>query len=171
MMRTEKVIVEKYNNRWVNEFQKLKIYFQQILGDSIISIEHVGSTAVCGLAAKPIIDIDVIIKNYSNFTEVKSKLKKYGYYYEGDLGIKDRHAFRYNKSIFMAHHLYVCPKYSKELKRHILFRNYLRSHEEDMKKYAETKLKGASIYPENIEKYMKYKENIINEIYRKLNLK
>lgn len=42
----------------------------------------------------------------------------------------------------MAHHLYVCPKYSKELKKHILFRNYLRSHEEDMKKYAETKLKG-----------------------------
>ena len=171
MMRTEKVIVEEYNNIWVNEFQKLKIYFQQILGDSIISIEHVGSTAVCGLAAKPIIDIDVIIKNYSNFTEVKSKLKKYGYYYEGDLGIKDRHAFRYDKSIFMAHHLYVCPKYSKELKKHILFRNYLRSHEKDMKKYGEVKLKGASIYPENIEKYMQYKENIINEIYKKLNLK
>ena len=170
-MRTEKVIVEEYNNIWVNEFQKLKIYFQQILGDSIISIEHVGSTAVCGLAAKPIIDIDVIIKNYSNFTEVKSKLKKYGYYYEGDLGIKDRHAFRYDKSIFMAHHLYVCPKYSKELKKHILFRNYLRSHEKDMKKYGEVKLKGASIYPENIEKYMQYKENIINEIYKKLNLK
>ena len=71
----------------------------------------------------------------------------------------------------MAQHLYVCPKYSKELKKHILFRNYLRSHEKDMKKYGEVKLKGASIYPENIEKYMQYKENIINEIYKKLNLK
>lgn len=170
-MRTEKVIVEEYNDRWVNEFQKLKIHFQQILGDSIISIEHVGSTAVYGLAAKPIIDIDIIINNYNNFSEIISRLKKYGYYYEGDLGIKDRHAFKYNKSAFMEHHLYVCPKYSKELKRHILFRNYLRSHEEDMKKYAETKLKGTSIYPENIEKYMKYKENVINEIYRKLDLK
>lgn len=168
MIRTEKVIVEKYNNRWVNEFQKLKIYFQQILGNSIISIEHVGSTAVYGLAAKPIIDIDIIIKDYSNFTEVKSKLKKYGYYYEGDLGIKDRHAFRYNKSIFMAHHLYVCPKYSKELKRHILFRNYLRSHKKDMKKYAETKLKGASIYPENIEKYMKYKKILLTKFIENL---
>ena len=107
----------------------------------------------------------------NNFTEIISSLKKHGYYYEGDLGIKDRHAFRYDKSIFMAHHLYVCPKYSKELKKHILFRNYLRSHEKDMKKYGEVKLKGASIYPENIEKYTQYKENIINEIYKKLNLK
>lgn len=170
-MRTEKVVVKKYNTRWINEFFKLKLYFQKILGDRIIAIEHVGSTAVYGLAAKPIIDIDIIIDNYNNFSEIISRLKKHGYYYEGDLGIKDRHAFRYDKSIFMAHHLYVCPKYSKELKKHILFRNYLRSHEKDMKKYGEVKLKGASIYPENIEKYMQYKENIINEIYKKLNLK
>lgn len=101
-MRTEKVVVEKYNTRWINEFFKLKLYFQKILGDRIIAIEHVGSTAVYGLAAKPIIDIDIIIDNYNNFSEIISRLKKHGYYYEGDLGIKDRHAFRYDKSIFMA---------------------------------------------------------------------
>lgn len=171
-MRTKKVVVEKYNYKWNYEFKRLKLYFQEIFKDTTISIEHIGSTAVCGLAAKPIIDIDIVIEDYKNFEEIKNKLKIHGYSYEGDLGIKDRHAFAYDesKSEFMTHHLYVCPKNSKELKRHIAFRDYLKSHNNEMKKYGEIKLKAAGIYPNDIEGYIQYKSIFINEIYKKLTL-
>lgn len=172
-MRTKRVIVVPYNSEWKHEFEKIKLYLEKTLKDSIIAIEHVGSTSVEGLSAKPIIDIDVIIKNYDNFGDVKSRLETLGYYHEGNLGIKDREAFAYDekqKDEFMTHHLYVCPQNSNELKRHIAFRNYLRTHEEDVKKYSEIKLKAARMYPTDIDSYIETKSPCINEIYRKIGL-
>lgn len=82
-------------------------------------------------------------------------------------------AFRYDekqRNEFMTHHLYVCPQNSKELKRHIAFRNYLRTHEEDVKKYSEIKLQAARMYPTDIDSYIGTKSPCINEIYRKISL-
>ncbi len=134
----------------------------------IIAIEHVGSTSVEGLASKQVIDIDVIIKDYNSFEEIKSKLARVGYYHEGDMGIKDRQAFKYiDKSHLMKHHLYVCPEYSDELKRHIAFRDYLRTHKEDRDWYGEVKLLAAKYYPEDINSYMTAKKPCGAEILRK----
>jgi len=128
-MRTKRVIVVSYDSKWNDEFQKIKLYLEKMLKNSIIEIEHVGSTSIEGLSAKPIIDIDVIIKNYDNFQDVKYCLESLGYYHKGDLGIKDREAFGYDEKYeFMTHHLYVCPQDSDELKKHIAFRDYLRTH-------------------------------------------
>jgi len=101
------------------------------LGDTVLRIEHVGSTSVEGLSAKPIIDIDIVIKDHSAFELVKEKLALIGYVHEGDLEIKDREAFKYvGKEYLQQHHLYVCPQNSAELARHITFRNYLRNNQE-----------------------------------------
>lgn len=172
-MRTKNVIVLSYDSNWSHEFEKIKVYLEKALGDTILGIEHVGSTSIEGLAAKPIIDLDVIIESYNNFEEVKSCLENLGYYYEGDLGIKNRQAFAYDekqKKEFMTHHLYVCPKYSEELKRHLFFRNYMRTHKEDMDKYSEVKLQAAKLYPTDIDSYLEYKNPCIIEIYRKIGL-
>lgn len=106
-MGTRNVIVLPYDSNWRNEFEKIKLYLERTLGNTILGIEHVGSTSIEGLAAKPIIDLDVIIESYNNFEEVKSRLEVLGYSYEGDLGIKNRQAFAYNekqKTQFMTHH-------------------------------------------------------------------
>lgn len=170
-MRTKRVIVVPYDSKWSDEFQKIKSYLEKTLKDSILAIEHVGSTSVEGLSAKPIIDIDIIIESYDKFEDVKSRLKSLGYYHEGDLGIKDREAFAYNdKNEFMTHHLYVCPRDSEELKRHITFRNYLRTHKEDREKYSETKLQAATKYPTDIDSYIEAKSPCISEIYKKCGL-
>lgn len=172
-MRTKTVIVVPYDSKWKHEFEKIKSYLEKVLENSIIVIEHVGSTSVEGLSAKPIIDIDIIIKNYDNFEDVKSRLETLGYYPEGDLGIKNREAFRYDekqKNEFMAHHLYVCPQNSSELKRHIAFRDYLRTHKEDVDKYSEIKLQAAKMYPIDIDSYIEAKSPCINEIYRRIGL-
>lgn len=170
-MKTLKVIVVPYDSNWNNEFIKIRLYLEKTLENNIIAIEHVGSTSVEGLSAKPIIDIDIIIESYEKFDYVKSRLEKLGYYHEGDLGIKNREAFScIENHEFMTHHLYVCPRDSEELKRHITFRNYLRSHKEDREKYSAIKLQAALKYPTDIDNYCETKSPCITEIYNKCGL-
>ena len=171
-MKTAKVIVLPYDVKWKADFEKIKAEIENAIGQLIVSVEHVGSTSVIGLSAKPCIDIDVIIKDYSVFFDVVRKLETIGYIHEGDLGIKDREAFKYSdKPHLMAHHLYVCPQYSEELHRHMSFRDYLRSHPEAVRKYSSVKETAAKLFPEDIDKYIEYKSPCIEEIYTLCGLK
>ena len=171
-MRTRRVVVLPYNAMWQSDFEKIKGEIEEAIGNLIIGIEHVGSTSVEGLSAKPCIDIDVIIKDYSVFTAVVEALKGIGYIHEGDLGIKDREAFKYtDKPHLMMHHLYVCPQYSEELNRHITFRDFLRSNDEAVKKYSLVKEKAAVLFPNDIDGYIEYKSSCIEELYKECGLK
>lgn len=84
----KKVIVVPYDKKWKHEFERIKVELLYVLGNYVIAIEHVGSTSVEGLAAKPIIDIDVVIKDYNSFEAVKKQLSGIGYIYEGDFRYK-----------------------------------------------------------------------------------
>ena len=171
-MKTAKVIVLPYDTAWKTAFEEIKKELEDAIGDLIIGIEHVGSTAVEGLSAKPCIDIDVIIRDYSIFDAVVCKLKTIGYIHEGDLGIKDREAFKYsNKPHILNHHLYVCPQHSEELHRHITFRDFLRSNPEAVKKYSLSKETAAQLFPDSIDKYIEYKSPCIEELYKMCGLK
>ena len=171
-MKTSKVIVTPYNEEWETDFLAIKTELESALGDLIISIEHVGSTSVKGMSAKPCIDIDVVINDYSVFDDVVRQLNSIGYIHEGDLGIKDREAFKYSdKPHLKNHHLYVCPKYSEELHRHITFRDFLRNTPEAAKKYSTVKEFAARLFPEDIDKYIGYKSPCIEELYIMCGLK
>ena len=171
-MRTKKVIVVPYDKLWDEAFHKIKNEIESKIGDLIIAIEHVGSTAVEGMSAKPCIDIDVIIEDYSVFHAVVSRLKTIGYIHEGDLGIKNREAFEYSgKEHLQKHHLYVCPKYSEELHRHITFRNFLLSNPTAAKKYSLIKEKAAELFQNDIDGYIEYKSLCIEELYKECGLK
>ena len=166
-MKTRKVIVMPYDKAWESAFEDIKEEIESALGDLIICIEHVGSTSVEGMSAKPCIDLDVVIKDYSVFDTVVAKLAIIGYIHEGDLGIKDREAFKYsNKPHLMLHHLYVCSRDSEELRRHITFRDYLRSDSEAVKRYSMVKEKAAELCPNDIDKYIEYKSPCIEELYK-----
>ncbi len=171
-MRTKKVIVLPYDIAWQSAFEKIKGELEEALDGLIVGIEHVGSTCVEGMSAKPCIDIDVIIKDYSVFDEIVRRLRAVGYIHEGDLGIKDREAFKYaDKPHLMMHHLYVCPQYSEELHRHITFRDFLRSNPEAVRKYSLTKEKAAELFPDDIDGYIEYKSPCIEELYKECGLK
>jgi len=164
----KKVIVLPYDEKWKLEYERIKQELTHALEDNILGVEHVGSTSVEGLAAKPIIDVNVIIKDYNSFETVKNKLSEIGYIHEGDLGIKERHAFKYNdKPHLMKHHLYVCPEYSEELNRQIAFRDYLKSHPEDRDWYGEVKIQAATSFPEDIDKYITAKTPCVHEVLRR----
>ena len=171
-MRTKKVVVLPYDRTWKSDFEEIKREIEGAIGDLMIGIEHVGSTSVEGMSAKPIIDIDVIIQDYAVFDAVVRRLEAIGYIHEGNLGIKDREEFKYaNKPHLRQHHLYVCPQQSEELHRHITFRDFLASNPESVKKYSAVKEKAAQLFPDNIEKYIAYKSPCIEELYRLCGLK
>ena len=157
------MVVEEYNAQWVEEFKKLKTMYEEVIGNFVVSIEHVGSTSVVGLAAKPTIDIDIIIKP-ENFESVKQGLVTLGYFHNGDQGIKGREAFRLldelNSERFR-HNLYVCNEDADELKRHLAYRDYLRTHEEVMKEYGEVKKEAGKLCDGDIIKYMDFKGEFV----------
>ena len=168
-MITRRVVVEPYRKAWEQDFTAIAGELWQAVGDLALRIEHVGSTAVPGLSAKPIIDIDIVIPDYSAFGAVVSRLAAIGYRHEGDLGIPGREAFKYSgKEHLQKHHLYVCPKDSPELRRHIAFRDYLRSHPEAAAEYSRIKVEGARLYPEDIEGYIAHKAPYIEKVYREI---
>jgi GrpB-like predicted nucleotidyltransferase (UPF0157 family) len=162
------IIVVPYNPTWADEFKKIEKELLATIKDEVLSIEHVGSTSVEGLHAKPIIDI--VVGN-DKFLIVKQKLKEIDYEHVGNLGIEGRDAFSYkNKEHLMEHHLYVCNKESKELKRHITFRNHLRLNDDDRDRYSQIKIEMAEKFSHDIDNYLLGKESVILDIYKKCGL-
>jgi GrpB-like predicted nucleotidyltransferase (UPF0157 family) len=88
------IVVVPYDNKWVIEFEKIKDNVLPVIHNDIISIEHVGSTSVPGLWAKPIIDINIIVEN-AKLQVVIEKLSGIGYEHEGNLGIEGREKYLY----------------------------------------------------------------------------
>ena len=163
-----RIIVIPYNEQWQTDFETIKQHLLSVVKNIIIGIEHIGSTSVEGLSAKPIIDIDIVIKDYSVFDTVVERLATLGYIHEGNLGIKDREAFDYKGDADLPkHHLYVCPEFSEELHRHIAFRDYLRNNPEAVQQYSRVKEEGARLFPDSIDDYIAYKSPCIDEIYKK----
>ncbi|MFW9807534.1 MAG: GrpB family protein [Candidatus Thorarchaeota archaeon] len=164
------VTVEKYNPEWVSWFERLNTFFQSKLDQYVIRIEHVGSTSIPGMIAKPIIDFDIVI-HMSDFDEVRSRLEMIGYVHQGDLGIPEREAFALTdlklREELPPHHLYVCGMNSKELHRHIAFRDYLRSHQDDATKYSEIKVKLIKKHSNDRTLYIDGKDQLVKEILEK----
>jgi GrpB-like predicted nucleotidyltransferase (UPF0157 family) len=126
-------LVEKYNPLWAASFEEIKEYLGIKVSQSCIRIEHVGSTSIPGMVAKPIIDLILVIKP-RDFGKVKELLADIGYRHQGDLGIRDREVFELlnanTKNPIPKHHLYVCPSNSYELKKETAFRDFLKSNNE-----------------------------------------
>ena len=165
------MVVVEYVKEWTQDFLKIKTELQKAI-TVMSNIQHVGSTSIPGMKAKPIIDIDVGLKNWGNFENVKSKLATIGYEYEGDRGITGREAFCRNGKVQnkildnIDHHLYVCSVDNEEYKRHILFRDYLRNHDEARDRYNQIKEEIlAKVGPENRAGYVQMKEENYRDFF------
>ncbi len=162
--------IEEYNPEWGEWFAQLRKYFDNYLSNLVICIEHVGSTAIPNMVAKPIIDIDIVIKK-EYWKEVKTKLEERGYIHQGDLGIEEREAFKLLneelKQSLPPHHLYVCNEDSKELKCHIIFRDFLRNNPKELNKLCKIKNKLYKKISDNKEAYIEGKDLAVKQILRK----
>jgi GrpB-like predicted nucleotidyltransferase (UPF0157 family) len=157
------VVVVDYDPDWPRRFEFFRGRIRVALGGLAAAVEHVGSTAVVGLPAKPIIDIDVLLLSADALPEAIERLATLGYTYQGDLGIAEREAFLAPGNDF-PHHLYVCPPYSREYQRHLAFRDYLRSHPQEAKEYGDLKQALALKFAHDRAAYIAGKEAFVREL-------
>lgn len=157
------VIVLDYDPNWPGLFQSLRKRIADAFGDMAAAIEHVGGTAVPDLAAKPIIDIDVLLASETMLPAAIERLASLGYVHQGNLGIPEREAFLAPAND-PPHHLYVCPPCSTEFRRHMAFRDYLRAHPKDAKIYGDLKIALAERFREDRSAYIAAKGEFVAEL-------
>ena len=156
-----------YDSEWPRIFLRLRDWIWLSVCDVAIAIEHVGSTSVPGMAAKPVIDIDVVIRARAHLPSMRLRLLRLGYQYRGDLGIADREAFLAPRNQ-PAHHLYLCVENSLALKNHLAVRDYLRTHLADAVAYSTLKKALAERFGNKRERYVEAKtESILSILERR----
>jgi len=156
------IIVVDYDPNWPTIFESLRQRIAGVLGDMAAAIEHVGSTAVPNLPAKPIIDLDVLLASETMLPAAIERLASIGYVHRGDLGVPEREAFYAPPANDPPHHLYVCPPQSAEFRRHVAFRDYLRAHPREAKIYANLKIALAKQFRDDRPAYNDGKTEFVN---------
>ena len=164
---SEKVEVVEYTPKWQQDFNTLVKFLRQNLQLATAQIEHVGSTSVVGLSAKPIIDIDIIAQSTSQVAVQIIALEELGYNHIGNLGITGREAFKSPQNTTLpAHNLYVCIQDGIALRNHLLLRNLLREDAILRMQYSELKQALAKKYPSNVDHYCEAKSDFIVKLLK-----
>jgi GrpB-like predicted nucleotidyltransferase (UPF0157 family) len=163
--RAEPVVVVSYDPGWPAAFERVRARIAPALGELAVGIEHVGGTAVPGLDAKPIVDVDVVVRPEQDFAEVVERLRALGYEHLGDLGIVGREAFRAPADDDLPrHHLYVCPAGSAALGAHLILRDELRADAALAAGYAALKRDLAARYRDDRDAYTEGKTHFITAV-------
>ena len=164
---SDPIVVVPYEPRWPEVFAAFADRVCQALGDELaLAVEHVGSTSVLGLAAKPVIDLDVVIPTAADLPVVIERLATIGYVHEGDKGLAGRDAFMWPPGE-ERHHLYVCPKGSVPLQEHLLFRDYLRAHPDEVQRCSDLKRDLAVRFRDNRLAYSEAKTEYVLGVLKK----
>lgn len=149
---------------WHQFFAEEEARLRNSISAYALAIEHVGSTAVCRLSAKPIIDIAVAVQQIANAKRCVTPLENIGYEYLGEHGIPGRHFFC--KGEPRTHHLHLVEADSDLWRSHLLFRDYLRQHAEVAAEYDKLKRGLAHEYKDNREAYTEGKAAFIENVLR-----
>jgi GrpB-like predicted nucleotidyltransferase (UPF0157 family) len=163
-----KVEVVPHDPQWREAFEVESRFVADALGENVVDVHHIGSTAIPSICAKPIIDLLVEVKDIIRVDGQSSAMESLGYEVMGELGIPGRRFFRKdNRESVRTHHIHTFEVASAQVKRHLAFRDYMLAHPEDALKYSELKSALARKYPQNIDKYMDGKDGFIKEMDKK----
>ncbi|MGE7718389.1 GrpB family protein [Priestia megaterium] len=160
------VKLEPYNNKWSKLFDEEKGLLSSRLKELIIAIEHVGSTSIEGLFAKPIIDIAIGVSSLDVIIELKEKVKALGYV-EVPVSIDGKHVFARYKEKKITHFLHVMIYNQNLWIDQISFRDYLRSDLDAKIEYIKLKEKLANKYPNDVVSYTNEKKEFVNSILKR----
>ena len=154
--------VVDYDARWPLWFDEIRARLVPYVDGFVV--EHVGSTAVPGLAAKPIIDVDVVVPSAELVPTAIARLEAAGYRHEGDLGIPGREAFALPPDAVHYHHLYVVVEGNEAHQDHALLRDHLRANAADRERYAARKRELAHLLTTDRTAYVSGKGALVEEL-------
>ena len=152
-----------FDPNWKEYFNVEKTKLINKIGKYIISIEHIGSTAINNIYSKPIIDIAISLKQFDDGYKCVQEMEKLRYLYKGEHGIPGRHYFRTNNEI-VKFHIHMLEINSKNWNNHLKFRNYLNENQDYAKQYEVLKINLLKKHQNDRELYTKSKSEFINSI-------
>jgi GrpB-like predicted nucleotidyltransferase (UPF0157 family) len=163
-----KVEVVPHNPRWRDEFEAEAERVAAALGETVVAVHHIGSTAIPGIYAKPVIDLLIEVRDITAVDSRSSAMRSLGYEALGEYGIPGRRYFRKDSlEGIRTHQIHTFEAGSAEAKRHLAFRDYLTAHPAEAQKYSELKRKLAKRHAHDIDKYMDGKDGFIKETDRR----
>jgi len=162
-----KVEVVPYDPNWVYAFQAEADEIRRILGQEVVAVHHIGSTAIPNLSAKPIVDLLVVVRDIEKVDAFNERMTQLGYMPKGENGIPGRRYFIKGDEVHRTHHTHIFQTGHPHIDRHLSFRDYLIAHPEDALPYGRLKQELACRFPTDIDGYVAGKDGFIKEIDRK----
>ncbi len=165
----EKVKIVAHDPRWAKLFDAEARKIRKTLKKNALAVEHVGSTAIKGLSAKPILDLLVVVPTLTGWEKYKSRLKKIGYTFRIDHR-KDRGSILFTKGPEhkRTHHLKLVTKRSSAFKNSVFFRDYLMSHPKVAREYEKLKKDLVEKFADKRELYTQAKTDFVKKILRRI---
>lgn len=166
-LRMGEVRLEKSNKEWKGSFEIEKENLEKIFKGIALKIEHVGSTSIEGISAKPIIDIAVAVKKLNDFEKVRDEFYNIKDYSIKEDSPSDEILVRKGNPEEITHFIHIMEYNSERYKNQILFRDYLRTHEAERVEYEELKIKLAKKYKNDRKKYTANKNDFIQKVLKR----
>ncbi len=167
MSELKNIMVVPYDPTWTEMLQQEAFKIVKIFGSELISIHHIGSTAIPGLSGKPIIDILLVVRNIDKVETFNSVMIQWGYEPQGEYGIPGRYLFFKGGDTRRTHHVHTYEPSHSEVTKLLDFRDYLIAHPQEIQRYGSLKAELAQQFPHDISGYRAGKSPFITEINRK----
>ncbi len=158
------VALRQYDGRWAELFELERARLQAALGNDVLAVEHIGSTSVPGLTAKPILDIGVAVENFDTAFALVPRLEGLGYTFRGEQGIPRRHYFVQGADTKRTHHLHMLERTNPEWRDLLGFRDRLRAQPETAQAYERLKRQLAEQHPNDREAYTDGKVEFVRAV-------
>ncbi len=158
----QEIIVADYDPEWPQWFERAATRIRAALGDSVLQLDHVGSTSVPGLPAKPLIDINLVVADTTDEAAYVPPLEAIGY----ELRVREPDWFQHRmlRGFDPPVNLHVFPQGCEEVERMLVFRDWLRNHEDDRELYARAKRELAAREWKYVQNYADAKSEVVGDI-------
>ena len=163
-----RVLMESYDPDWTRQFAREAALILSVLGGTAIDVHHIGSTAIPGIYAKPVLDLLLVVQSVDTLDNKQSAIEALGYEARGEYGIPGRRFYRRdNADGDRTHQVHAFETGSPQIARHLAFRDYIIAHPDAAEAYSDLKRELAAKHPNDIEAYMDGKDAFIQEIDRR----
>ncbi|HEY0174161.1 MAG TPA: GrpB family protein [Pyrinomonadaceae bacterium] len=163
-----KVEVVPHDPRWRDAFEAEARHVAAALGENVVAVHHVGSTAIPDIYAKPVVDLLIEVRDIAEVDGRSPAMESLGYEVMGEYGIPGRRYFRKDdREGVRTHHIHAFEAGSAEAVRHLAFRDYMIAHPAEAQRYSELKRRLAEEHPQSMDGYMDGKDDFIKEMDRR----
>jgi GrpB-like predicted nucleotidyltransferase (UPF0157 family) len=162
-----RVVVSPYDPSWPAQFRAEADALTHLWVNQIVAVHHIGSTAIPGAFAKPIVDVLVEVHDIEAIDTYDDEMIRRGYLPKGENGIPRRRFFLKGTEETRTHHIHVYQACDPQIARHLAFRDFMIAHPKEAEAYSHLKQTLAARFPEDIASYVEGKDGFVQEIERR----